>query len=230
MARLGLSGAAVAVVATLLAPALVPAVASTSLSAGEQQVVDLLNDRRARAGLASLPVHDVLMADARAWASEMARRGDISHSPPPPGDWQRYSENVGMGTDLPIVQREFEASGTHDHTMVDPGWTHVGVGEVRGADGYVYVVQKYATYPVAAPSPAPSPPAATQPDSPPAAPAPAPPPAPAPEPVVAANTATPVLAAIPHRDVRAAAGVIGQLRTLRTLDTLSSPRLPLRVG
>jgi len=227
MARVGLSGAAVAVVATLLGPALVPAMASTSLSSGEQQVLDLLNDRRARAGLASLPVHDELMADARAWAAEMARRGDISHSPPPPGDWQRYSENVGMGTDLAIVQREFEASGTHDHTMVDPSWTHVGVAEARGADGNVYVVQKFATYPVAAPAPRP---AAVSTPAPPAAPAPAPPPAPAPEPVAAADTAAPALAAIPHRDVRAAAGVIGQLRTLRTLDTLSAPGLPLRTS
>jgi hypothetical protein len=168
------------------------------------------------------------MADARAWAAEMARRGSISHSSPPPGDWQRYSENVGMGTDLTVVQREFEASGTHDHTMIDPSWTHVGVAEARGADGYVYVVQKFATYPVAAP--APPPPSVSAPASPPAAPAPAPPPTPAPEPVVAADTAAPALAAIPHRDVRAAAGVIGQLRTLRTLDTLSAPRLPLRAG
>lgn len=212
--------------ATMLAPLAAPAMASTSLSSGEQQVLDLLNDRRARAGVPALPVHDDLMADARRWAAEMASRGTISHSSPTPGDWRAYSENVGMGTDLVIVQREFEKSDTHDHTMVDPQWSHVGVAEARGSDGYVYVVQKYATYP--APAPVPPPPAAAE-VAPPSAPTPVPPPAAPPEPVVEAETAAPPTPVVlPQRDVRAAAGVIIRLRGLRTLDDLAAAPLPLR--
>lgn len=211
----------------LVGPGLTRAGAN-GLSGDERQVLELLNDRREDAGVAALPLHDELMAAARSWAAEVARRSEISHSDPPPGTYWRWSENVGVGSDAASIQRGFNESASHDETTVDDGWTHVGVGAVW-SDGHLYVVQQFGTYDQGSASPPPTAPPATSP--PPAPPVTSPPPAPATPPAPIAEAVvlpTPTVEAPPPpvveepttRQLRPLppAGAIDALAGLRRLD------------
>lgn len=211
MLRRALSTLATAVlVATVVAGPLVTS--ATATSSEDRQVADLVHGRRARAGLPALPAHPDLDAAARAWAAELARRGGLSHSSPPPGGYSRWSENVGVGTNVPTVHQAFEQSPSHDRHMVDPRWTHMGVGSAWGADGNVYVVHQFATY-----GTAPAPVVASP------APAPAPPTAPAPPRASRTVRAeAPQAPVAPPPPPELAAQTTSVLRALRTLDDLAS--------
>ncbi len=115
------------------------AIADPDLKAGsiaeEVEMLSLVNDLRNSLGLEPLANHDGLAAVARAWSQHMAETGQFHHNPRffeqyPPGFWGG-GENIAWG--YVSVQSAFNGwknSPGHYRNMVDPNFTHIGVGIV----------------------------------------------------------------------------------------------------
>ncbi len=136
----------VAVFATLLlfVTALAPGVASAQSASDEASFVSLINQVRAQNGLDPLEVDPELRTLARNWTSAQANgtcgvdeNGEINHichaSPISAGvtsDWRKLGENVGTGPSVSAVMDAFIASPSHYDNIVDPAFTHIGIGVV----------------------------------------------------------------------------------------------------
>ena len=107
----------------------------------EAAFVAKINQLRAGKGLPALNVHENLVAKARTWAAGMADAGRIWHSTLSDGitaDWQKLGENVGMGGSVDGLHNAFVASVHHYENLVDPAFSHVGIGiAVSGRTIYV---------------------------------------------------------------------------------------------
>ena len=107
----------------------------------EAAFVVKINQLRAGKGLPALQVNDNLVAKARTWAAGMAAAGRIWHSTLSDGitaDWKKLGENVGMGGSVDGLHDAFVASVHHYENLVDPAFSHVGIGiAVTGKTIYV---------------------------------------------------------------------------------------------
>lgn len=126
---------------------LAPAAAQTDPPTAELQFVDRINALRAEKGLGRLTVHEELVSVARGWSAEMARRDQISHNPDladsVKADWQKLGENVGVGMTVEKLHDAFVASPSHYKNLVDPAFTHIGVGVVLGRDGAIFTAHQF---------------------------------------------------------------------------------------
>lgn len=112
----------------------VPDAGAASVGPDESQFVTLVNQARATAGLPGLIVDPELTEAARDWTEEMAAAGGISHAPDITEGitqyWLKVGENVGTGPSVNAVMEAFRASPGHNANIMDPAFTHVGVGVV----------------------------------------------------------------------------------------------------
>lgn len=156
--------------------------------AQSQTFVDLINNERVAAGMAPLAVHGSLTSGAQSWAQQMAQTGNLVHDAnisASVSGWTKLGENVGTGASVGVIHGAFMNSPQHRTNILDPSFTHIGVGVVVDLNGQIWVTQRFMRS--ASGSPAPPPPAA--------APAPAPSsPAPTPAPAPRTRTTTPATA------------------------------------
>jgi hypothetical protein len=129
----------------------VSARATTYNTSDEALVVQLVNQTRAGVGVPPLRPDPGLQSMARAQAVRMAARGDIFHNPNLVSDitalgvnWQMVGENVGMGPDVNAVYKALLASPHHYENITRSNYTSIGVGEVTGSAGVIYLVQVFA--------------------------------------------------------------------------------------
>lgn len=134
--------------------------AAPSESAG---FVASINNLRASQGLNALSVDGNLSDIAQSWANQMALEDGISHRADlrsgVTGNWQTLGENVGVGPSVGSLMDAFIASPGHYKNLVDPRFTHVGVGTVR-IGGLLYTAHEFMAVrggAVSAPAPAPAP-------------------------------------------------------------------------
>lgn len=123
---------------TLVLAALIPATASASASE-EASFISQVNATRASVGLPALQTDVQLTNLARSWATSM-RDGNcgeghfICHASPISAGvthpWAKLGENVGTGPDIGAIMNAFIASPGHYANIVDPEFTHIGVGVV----------------------------------------------------------------------------------------------------
>jgi hypothetical protein len=104
----------------------------------EAGFVAKINQLRAGLGLGQLSIDPGLTTIARNWSEQMANAGDISHNPSLKDlvtlNWSKLGENVGLGPNVDILFQAFVNSPHHYANLVDPAFTHVGVGVVwRGS-------------------------------------------------------------------------------------------------
>jgi hypothetical protein len=163
-------------------PAAPTGVVSVAADPGlEADFVSRINSLRASKGLRQLQVSGELVGLARSWTDQMVAAGQISHRPnlggSVSGGWTKLGENVGVGYDVGGLMQAFIGSPAHYANLVDPAWTHVGVGVSMAGDGRMYTTHNFMALGGGAP-----PPPAPAPPPPPPAPAPAVAPAPAPTP------------------------------------------------
>lgn len=115
-----------------------PSQAAVSAADAEARFLELLDRARDEAGLPPLVVHPELAALARRWSASMAREDAISHARPISegldAPWYRLGENVGTGPDPQAVMEAFMASPGHRANVLDPAFTHVGIGVVWDGD------------------------------------------------------------------------------------------------
>lgn len=163
---------------------------SASASASDEaSFIAGVNQARASAGLPPLQADSQLTSLSRTWSAHMRDGGCgsgqfICHASPLSSgvthNWGKLGENVGTGGDVGSVMQAFINSPGHYRNIVDPEFTHVGVGVVW-QDGRLYTTHRFMKLQGAAPAPTPTtqPPATTAPPATPAAPAPTTPAAPA---------------------------------------------------
>ncbi|MHB1137756.1 MAG: CAP domain-containing protein [Microthrixaceae bacterium] len=174
-----------------------------------QDFVDRINSLRAGMGLGTLRVDPELSREAMIWASTMDDAGRIFHSDDLSrgitADWHRLGENVGVGGDVDSLFQAFVASPSHYANLVEPGYTHVGVGVVNSPDGVrLYTAHRFMSLRTT-PAPAPAPPPEVR-AAPPAAEPPAPePPTPGTPTTAPPSTTTPPTSAAPPTTVADAA-------------------------
>lgn len=140
-------GAVIMLVALVAAGVVTGAPAGADTVSDEHAFVARINDLRASKGLGTLTVNGELVDIARGWAGQMAAAGAISHNPSFAGqvdsDWEKLGENVGVGGSVDSLMTAFINSPGHYANLVDPAFTHVGVGVVRGGDGRIYTSHQF---------------------------------------------------------------------------------------
>lgn len=171
--------AAALVAATLALVAAAPAHAASDGTRGVSaaEYYSLINGLRAAKGLPALQIDSTLAASSQRWADQMAATSTLSHDPNLAGavsGWTKIGENVGTGPTTTSVWDAFLHSAPHLTNLLEPAFTHMGVGIVvdgRGAQWTAHRFVRYATAPApttpAPPAPAPAPtPAPTAPPAP----------------------------------------------------------------
>jgi uncharacterized protein YkwD len=116
------------------------------LTRQEQSALDLLNQERARAGVAGLAVDDDAQEKAQAWAKKLAAEQQLSHSHVAAGiegNWLRLGENVAAAGSVEELHRVLMSSADHRARLLDGRFTHVGIGISRAADGSLYTAQVF---------------------------------------------------------------------------------------
>lgn len=158
----------------LVAGTLAPTPASAQSSSDETTFVNLVNQVRASNGLPPLVQNTQLTTLARGWAQAQsdgvcADGAYICHASPisqgVTQDWLKLGENVGTGPDVVAVMDAFVASPGHFRNIVDPAFTHIGVGVVWDGDR-LYTTHRFMTLDSSAPAttaPTTAPPATTAP-------------------------------------------------------------------
>lgn len=121
----------------------------------EQQVVQLVNQERAKAGLKPL-IHDAQLSQvARAKSQDMINKGYFSHNSPTYGSpfdmmkqfgisYRTAGENIAAGQRTPaqVVQAWMNSSG-HRANILNSQFTHIGVGYATGGSYGHYWTQMF---------------------------------------------------------------------------------------
>ncbi len=139
-----------------------------NISAAPEQsalFVNAINQLRTSKGLNALAVDNQITGVAQNWAQQMAEADGISHRldlrAGISGLWKRLGENVGFGPTVSELMNAFIASPGHYANLVDPSFTHVGVGTVRTSGGLLYTAHEFMSLessgPAVTAAPAPSP-------------------------------------------------------------------------
>lgn len=128
---------------------------SAAFGTYEQQVVDLVNQERAAAGLSTLKVNSELSAVAEKKAEDMAVNNYFSHTSPTYGSpfdmmkqfgisYTAAGENIAMGQRTPAeVMNGWMNSPGHRANILNASYTEIGVGYVTNSDGTGYWVQEF---------------------------------------------------------------------------------------
>ncbi|WP_318036166.1 CAP domain-containing protein [Halobacillus amylolyticus] len=136
------------------APAEVEANATSNY---EEKVVQLVNEERAKEGLAPLEMHNRLSDLARMKSQDMADKGYFSHTSPTYGSpfdmmkqydfsYSTAGENIAAGQRTPqeVVEGWMNSPG-HRANIMNESFTHIGVGYVEGGSYGTYWTQLFMT-------------------------------------------------------------------------------------
>ena len=126
----------------------------TTLSAQEQQALTLLNNDRAKYGLAALKSNSQLTRLAENYAKDMISRGFFAHNNPEgqtPFDrmsqagisYRTAGENLAINSSVTAAEAAFMNSSGHRANILNSSYTEVGIGVVQSSSGSVYVVQEF---------------------------------------------------------------------------------------
>lgn len=136
----------------ILALLLVAVLAAGCMPADAKTFLDRTNSLRSSQGIRPLKEHDTLTRKAEAWAQQMARTGRLSHSNLTDGlsgvRWRSLGENVGYSSPtsdtLKSIHDMFVRSAGHRANLVNPAFTHMGVGVATDSRGRIWVAQVFA--------------------------------------------------------------------------------------
>ena len=116
----------------------------------EGRLISLINHTRTKMGLRPLKPSRLLGEVARTHSREMSARNFFSHDSPDgrgPKErlaragfaWRAYGENIGCGQDTAEeMLLTWMDSSVHRENLLDPAYTEVGVGLVRGGECGTY--------------------------------------------------------------------------------------------
>jgi uncharacterized protein YkwD len=134
--------------ATALAPRQTTLPAPTTAKTYADRVLARTNAERTSRGLRPLSFSACADGFADGWAAQLATAGSLSHQPLSPildrCRARSVGENVAYGNVTPeaLVEMWMNSAG-HRANILNPGFTHLGVGDVTTAAGRVYGVQVF---------------------------------------------------------------------------------------
>ena len=126
--------------------------------AAEVLMLQLLNEDRRQAGLPALLVEPALVEMARGHSKDMRDFEFFAHVSPQNGHladranraripYQRLGENIAVGLDVREAEKALLRSPGHRMNLLDPDFTHVGIGVVFATDSAgqrrVFVTQDF---------------------------------------------------------------------------------------
>ena len=131
--------------------------ARAQITQAEDHMLALINKERARLDTEPLHRHPTLDRIARDWSTKMRDGGFLGHNPAhfglTPWPWNAIGENVARvrrgNTLTDAAQAAYDSFATspgHYANMINPDFTHIGVGFAVG-DRKVLVTQNFAGYP-----------------------------------------------------------------------------------
>ena len=131
--------------------------ARAQITQAEDHMLALINKERARLDTEPLHRHPTLDEIARDWSTQMRDGGFLAHNPAhfglTPWPWDALGENVARvprgNTLTDAAQAAYDSFATsrgHYLNMINPDFTHIGVGFAVG-DRKVLVTQNFAGYP-----------------------------------------------------------------------------------
>jgi len=124
-------------------------------AAQENEVIKLVNQQRAYAGLPPLTAHWELSRVARYKSADMANKGYFSHTSPTYGTPFQMMENFGLrftaaGENIAYGQRtpqevmnDWMNSPGHRNNILSRSYTHIGVGLAKNSNGVCYWTQMF---------------------------------------------------------------------------------------
>ena len=148
-----------------------PAPAILRTDSPAQALLALTNQARAAAGIAPLTWSAGIATMAQNWSQSMASGATLCAIPPlahnpnnkvqTPGNWTSIGENVGCA--VPVSASaifNWWMTSTHGHreAILNPEFTHIGIGWAVTANGIAFATQDFATYPATQQAPPPPPP------------------------------------------------------------------------
>jgi uncharacterized protein YkwD len=112
---------------------------SVNLNRLEEQLLILVNNERTRSGLAPLSVDSRLTRLARLKSQDMIENNYFAHRSPVYGSFgdmlrennirfNLAAENIGMGGSIKAIFSAFMNSSAHRSKIMDPRYTHTGIG------------------------------------------------------------------------------------------------------
>ncbi len=125
----------------------------SGLSAQEQQMVNLVNNERAKAGLKPLAVDTKLSQMARVKSQDMADNNYFSHTSPTYGSpfdmmkkfgisYRTAGENIALNSSVEKAHTALMNSEGHRANILNPNFTHIGIGIVSKG-GSLYFTQEF---------------------------------------------------------------------------------------
>lgn len=141
---------------TPVAPAPTTNDTSTSVSAYEQKVVELVNVERQKAGLSALTLDSQMSNVARLKSKDMADKNYFAHQSPTYGSagdmlsqfgikWSAWGENIASGQRTPeAVVTAWMNSPGHRANIMSTNFSRIGVGYVTNSNGTPYWTQMFA--------------------------------------------------------------------------------------
>lgn len=131
------------------APVTAPLVSAPTVSYADQ-VLALTNRERTSRGLRALSYSSCADGYADSWARSLSLAGVLSHQPLSlilaACTARSVGENVAYGNVTPeqLVKMWMDSAG-HRANILNAGFTHLGVGDVKLSSGRVYAVQVFLT-------------------------------------------------------------------------------------
>ena len=158
----GLAIAFVLAAATLFVPTPADAQGTAVRDAGmESGFLASLNQQRAARGIGPLTLNGSMSAAAAGWTQQMVSGEFLAHASDivsgTPAGWTKVGENVGRGQSVASLTQSFLNSPSHARNVLDPAFTHVGIGVYVHPTGRVYTTHRFAALGAPAPQPTPVP-------------------------------------------------------------------------
>jgi uncharacterized membrane protein required for colicin V production len=122
--------------------------------AAQELLFSLINQERSSAGLTPLQRDPALAEVARRHSREMFRLGEFSHVSPTTGspadriavanpDYVLSGENIALAQTAQAAHDGIMGSPPHRANVLNPGFTHVGVGALRHAEHGLMVTEEF---------------------------------------------------------------------------------------
>jgi uncharacterized YkwD family protein len=113
------------------------------MSADEQKMVNLVNQERQKAGVAPLKIDLELSRVARIKSQDMKDKGYFDHTSPTYGSpfemmknfgitYRTAGENIAKHSSVEGAMTGFMNSDGHRKNILNPSFTHIGIGIVDG--------------------------------------------------------------------------------------------------
>jgi uncharacterized protein YkwD len=125
-----------------------------SVAQAEAQMLDLINDDRAKAGLTLLKANEPLAAVARAHSADMKHNQFFGHTSPRTGDLEarlktahvllkNSGENIAMDSSISRAHRSLMESPDHRKNILSDKFSEVGIGVVIDENHNLYVTEDF---------------------------------------------------------------------------------------